>query len=188
MKVLIIDNFDSFTYNLLHYIEEFVDEVNVIRYGIDILNLPLNYDKIIISPGPGLPSDYPLLNQHILKYAPCKPILGICLGLQAIAEAFGSKLKNMNTVNHGIAKNTFLTNNEDSMFENIPQEFLSGRYHSWVIDKETLVPELIVTAVDESDHIMALRHKFYNIKAVQFHPESILTPLGKQILQNWINA
>lgn len=188
MKVIIIDNFDSFTFNLSHYVEEFVEEVNVLRYGIEILDLPANYDKIIISPGPGLPSDYPLLNQLILKYASRKPILGICLGLQAIAETFGSKLKNMKMVNHGIAKNTLLTSSQESLFENIPQKFLTGRYHSWIVDKETLGPELVVTAVDELNHIMALSHKFYNIKAVQFHPESILTPHGKQIIKNWIYA
>ncbi len=186
MKVLIIDNFDSFTFNLLHYFEQFVQQVDVIRYGNKILNECEKYDRIVISPGPGLPSDYPLLHKLVGYYSDKKPILGICLGLQAIAEFFGSELTNMQDVNHGIAKNTYLTDIKDSLFTDIPEKFLSGRYHSWIVSNEGLSPDLQVTAIDDSNNIMALKHKVLNIKGVQFHPESILTPNGKEIIRNWV--
>ncbi len=180
-QILLIDCFDSFTYNLVHYLEPFskvdVQRVNKIK-PIDIKK----YDAIVLSPGPGLPSDYPILKEIIKKAN--VPMLGVCLGLQAIVESFGGSLKNLPEVWHGIARKTFLDTSE-ALFSNIPNEILTGRYHSWVAD---FVPNCLkVTATDIDGYVMAVSHTTKPIKAVQFHPESVLTEHGKTMIENWIN-
>ncbi len=185
MKILIIDNYDSFTYNLVHYLEDLNCNVTIKRNDqlhIDEVN---DYDKIILSPGPGLPNQAGLLKEIIKKYAHTKPILGICLGQQAIAEVFGGSLLNLNEVKHGVSSVITQCTPNEGLFKNLPIKFKAGRYHSWVVNP-TLPECLIATSFDENGNIMSLKHSFLNIKGVQFHPESILTPFGKQILQNWI--
>lgn len=185
MKVAVIDNYDSFTYNLVHYLEELDAEVTTFRNDtLDITELE-KYDKILLSPGPGLPQEAGLLIAIIEKYAKTKNILGICLGLQAISIVFGGTLINLNKVYHGVATQIQIIE-EDYLFKGIPAEFDVGRYHSWVVSNENLPPELIVTSVDESRQIMSLKHLHFNVRGVQFHPESILTPFGKNILKNWL--
>ncbi len=181
LNILVIDCFDSFTYNLVHYLEPFAHKVSVLqvdKFNNDILEIN---DAIVLSPGHGLPSDYPILNKIILNSN--KPILGICLGMQAIIEAFGGSLINLDCVWHGIARETVLETN-DSLFKNLPQKIYTGRYHSWVAKN---IPECFkVIATDIEGYAMAISHKKLPIKAVQFHPESILTPYGKHIIKNWI--
>ena len=185
MKILIIDNLDSFTYNIKHYIEQFVDRVDVVR--IDDLDYEciIEYDKIVISPGPGLPSEKPELAHLVNNFQNAKPILGICLGHQAIAEYYGAELENKEKVDHGVAKKTIIVE-DDIIFSDVNNEFLTGRYHSWVINKDTLPDDIIVTAVDDDGFIMAFKHRKLSVRGVQFHPESILTPNGLKIIENWI--
>ena len=186
MKIVIIDNFDSFTYNLVHICEQFTDNVHVIRYNkVDVDKLII-YDKIILSPGPGLPSDLVKLYAIIEKYSPSKAILGICLGHQSIAEFFGAKLVNLNTVDHGIQKNTIVTDENELLFNDVPRKFLSGRYHSWAVSEKNFPNTLRITAIDKKNIIMGISHKNLNVKGLQFHPESIMTSFGKQILKNWL--
>ncbi|TPD73489.1 anthranilate synthase component II [Flavobacterium microcysteis] len=185
-NILVIDNYDSFTYNLVHYLEALDCQVTVLRNDEIELKEVKNYDKILLSPGPGLPSEAGLLNEIIKEYASSKSILGICLGQQAIGEVFGSTLKNLEKVYHGTASKTKILVDDEPLFKNIPTEFWVGRYHSWVVEKSNLGPDLEITSVDENGEIMSLRHKNFDVKGVQFHPESILTPHGKQILENWI--
>ena len=185
MKILIIDNLDSFTYNIKHYIEQFADEVDVIRVDDIDYRKVLEYDKIVISPGPGLPSDKPELGHLINNFQSSKPILGICLGHQAIAEYYEAQLENKEKVDHGVSKNTIVIEN-DIIFNNIEKEFLSGRYHSWVVNNNNLPDELIVTAVDNDKNIMAIKHRNLNVRGIQFHPESVLTPQGLKIIENWV--
>lgn len=186
MHILIIDNYDSFTYNLVHYCEQFADKITVIRNNEQWKEIADKCDKILLSPGPGLPSDVKCLKEIILKYSGIKPILGVCLGHQAIAESFGGEIYNMSQVNHGIAKSTIITNTNDYLFKNIPHVFESGRYHSWAVKNENLPNSLEVTAKSEDGTIMALSHKEFDVKGIQFHPESVLTPYGLQIIKNWI--
>lgn len=187
MKVVVIDNYDSFTYNLVHYLEDLGAEVTVFRNDEFELNELKDFDKILLSPGPGIPDEAGLLKPVIKEYATQKDILGVCLGLQAIGEVFGGKLINLDKVYHGVAtKVTQLL--PDELFTNLPQEFEVGRYHSWVVANENLPSELIVTSVDENNQIMSLKHETLKVRGVQFHPESVLTPLGKKILENWLNA
>ena len=183
-KVLIIDNYDSFTYNLKHQLE--VNNVIVEVRKNDQINLEeVNYfDKILLSPGPGLPSDAGIMPEIIKVYAGKKPILGICLGHQAIAEAFGGELKNLNSVFHGVALPVYYDN--EKLFEHLQNPFLAGRYHSWVINEDTLPEEIIIIARDKFSHIMAIKHKYLKVYGVQFHPESIMTPQGTQIITNWL--
>ncbi len=185
MKVLLIDNFDSFTYNLAHIIEQYCD-LHVVRSDKVCIDDIDKYNKIIISPGPGLPSDSPILNTIITKFYKHKSILGICLGHQAIAESFGSKLINLKEVFHGVSIETKITKNKSVIYNNIPNNFKSGRYHSWAISNETLSSELEITAIDKFNNIMSFQHKKYDVCGIQYHPESILTPEGKNILRNWI--
>ena len=186
MKIIIIDNYDSFVYNLSHLIKEFGVEVTVKRNDQFKLEDIDNFDKILLSPGPGIPEEAGLLMDVIRTYAGKKPILGVCLGEQAIGEVFGGKLTNLDDVFHGIQSQIKLTVS-DYLFEGLPSKIQVGRYHSWIVDKNSLPDCLEVTAVSEEGYIMALRHKTLDIRGVQFHPESVLTPDGKQILYNWIN-
>jgi anthranilate synthase component 2 len=188
MKILVLDNYDSFTYNLVHYLEKVSDAgVHVFRndkISIEDVNL---FDKILLSPGPGVPQEAGILLELITRYADRKSILGVCLGMQAIAEAFGGKLKNLDSVYHGVAT-PIKTFDNDLIFNNIPDEFNVGRYHSWVVDEKLLPAELEITAKDEMGFIMALKHKTYNVRGVQFHPESILTEHGLQMIENWVKS
>lgn len=186
MKIIINDNYDSFVYNLSHLIKEFGVEVTVKRNDQFKLEDIENFDKILLSPGPGIPEEAGLLMDVIRTYAGKKPILGVCLGEQAIGEVFGGKLTNLDDVFHGIQSQIKLTVS-DYLFEGLPSKIKVGRYHSWIVDKNSLPDCLEVTAVSEEGYIMALRHKTLDIRGVQFHPESVLTPDGKQILYNWIN-
>jgi len=185
-KILVIDNYDSFTYNLVHYLEELGCEVIVKRNDQLTLEEVDAFDKIVLSPGPGIPDEAGLLKQIIEKYAPTKSIFGVCLGQQAIAEVFGGSLINLDEVYHGIATKINITK-EDVLFLGIPNEIEVGRYHSWVVNPN-LPDSLEATSVDENGQIMSLRHKTYDVRAVQFHPESVLTPQGKKMLENWLNT
>ena len=191
MKVLVFDNYDSFTYNLVHLVEKITGEkVDVYRNDeIPLENVGL-YDKIILSPGPGLPAEAGLLLPLIKEYAATKSILGVCLGHQAIGEAFGGQLVNLSTVYHGIATPVEVVENktDKGLFKDLPAQIKVGRYHSWVIDAKTFPEELEVTAVDNNGYIMALQHKTYDVQGVQFHPESVLTPQGETILRNWLKG
>ena len=188
MKLLVLDNYDSFTYNLVHLVEK-VSEMpfEVHRNDKIALNDVGAFDKILLSPGPGLPKDAGIMPELIRTYSSTKSIFGVCLGLQAIGEAFGAKLKNLDKVYHGIATPIQLTN-KDIIFGNCPKQFTVGRYHSWVIDNNTLPSTLQVTAVDEQNNIMAVKHEQFNVRGVQFHPESILSEYGEVIIRNWLNA
>lgn len=186
MKILVLDNYDSFTYNLVHYIEKVCDHsVEVFRNDKIALEEIDRFDKIVLSPGPGLPSEAGILLDAIKKYSSSKSILGVCLGQQAIAEAFGGSLINLDKVFHGVATAVEIIR-EDILFEGLPKKFNVGRYHSWVANPKDLPEELEVTAVDAGGHIMALHHKKYDVRGVQFHPESILTEYGEEIIRNWV--
>ena len=186
MKLLVLDNYDSFTYNLVHLIEKVSNVAfDVVRNNQIELNAIHQYDKILLSPGPGLPKDAGIMPQLIQEFGSAKSILGVCLGMQAIGEAYGGQLKNLNTVFHGLATPISIIN-EDSIFKNCPKTFQVGRYHSWVVDTNNLPNSLQITALDESNHIMALKHVTHDIKGVQFHPESILSEYGETMIRNWI--
>lgn len=188
MRIVIIDNYDSFTYNLVSLVHEVAGiRPEVLRNDQFELGALDVFDKIILSPGPGLPADAGLLLPVIKTYANKKSILGVCLGHQAIGEVFGAKLKNIERVFHGVATpaRRLLP---DPLFDGIDESFEIGRYHSWVIDPATLPSELEVLAIDDEGNIMAIRHRDLDIKGVQFHPESILTPAGKQLMENWLNS
>jgi anthranilate synthase component 2 len=192
MKILIFDNYDSFTYNLVHVVEKIIHEkVDVFRNDKISLEKINDYDKIILSPGPGLPSESGLLLPLIKEYASSKSILGVCLGQQAIAEAFGGKLENLKNVYHGVATKIKINENrtpsENDVFKSLPNELEAGRYHSWIVSKENFPADLEITAEDENGYIMALRHKTFDVQGVQFHPESVLTPMGEKIMRNWLN-
>jgi anthranilate synthase component 2 len=186
-NILIIDNYDSFTYNLVHLVNELGLECEVWRNDKFELEDVDAFDKIILSPGPGIPSEAGLLLKVIERYAPTKSIFGVCLGQQAIAEAFGGSLYNLSRPMHGIATPIKVTDNDEVLFAGLPDVFKVGRYHSWVVANDGLPDELEVTAIDEQDgSIMALSHKIYDVRGVQFHPESVLTEFGKQMMGNWI--
>ncbi|SHJ62115.1 anthranilate synthase component II [Flavobacterium haoranii] len=187
MKVAVIDNYDSFTYNLVHYLEDLGAEVTVFRNDEFDLEDLASFEKILLSPGPGIPDEAGLLKEVIKTYDKTKDIFGVCLGLQAIGEIYGGKLTNLDTVFHGVATKISVTN-DDFIFDNLPQKFEVGRYHSWVVSNENLPDSLIVTSIDENGEIMSFKHKQLNVSGVQFHPESVLTPNGKQILENWLKA
>ncbi|MGB5228276.1 anthranilate synthase component II [Eudoraea sp.] len=183
-KILVIDNYDSFTYNLVHYLEDLGCEVVVKRNDQLKLEEVDDFGKIVLSPGPGIPDEAGLLKEIIAKYAPTKSIFGVCLGQQAIGEVFGGKLINLDEVYHGIATKIILED-EEPLFEGLPREIVVGRYHSWVVDPQ--LPDVLeATSFDENGQLMSLRHKTYDVCAVQFHPESVLTPQGKKILENWL--
>lgn len=186
MKLLVLDNYDSFTYNLVHLIEK-VSYVNFEVHRNDKINLEQvnSFDKILLSPGPGLPKDAGITPELLKKYATSKSIFGVCLGLQAIGENFNARLKNLENVYHGISTPVFLKET-DYIFDKCPASFHVGRYHSWVIDDAQLPKELCVTAVDDNGNIMAVKHRQLDIRGVQFHPESILSENGEIILRNWL--
>lgn len=186
MNIVIIDNYDSFTYNLSHQLKALGAQVDVVRNDAFQMSRLEPYDKIVLSPGPGIPEEAGLLNNVIRRYAGRKPILGVCLGHQAIAEVFGGRLENLRTVYHGLQTPTHIINH-DYLFEHLPETFEAGRYHSWVVSRSGLPDCLEVTAISDDGQIMALRHRTYDVRGIQFHPESILTPQGAQILQNWLN-
>ncbi|MBQ2216995.1 MAG: aminodeoxychorismate/anthranilate synthase component II, partial [Prevotella sp.] len=183
---VIIDNYDSFTYNLSHLVKELGAEVTVYRNDQFQLNQLEVFDKIILSPGPGIPSEAGLLLDVIRTYAGRKPILGVCLGHQAIGEVFGGKLTNLSDVYHGIATEGTQFG-VDPIFTGLPKRIIMGRYHSWVVDRVDFPSCLEITAVSDDGQIMALRHRNYNIHGIQFHPESVLTPEGRTIIKNWLN-
>ncbi|RYE19060.1 MAG: aminodeoxychorismate/anthranilate synthase component II [Sphingobacteriaceae bacterium] len=186
-KILIIDNYDSFTYNLVHLVNELGLECEVWRNDQFELEDIEAFDKIILSPGPGIPSEAGLLLKVIRKYAPTKSIFGVCLGQQAIAEVFGGELLNLSRPMHGLATPIKVTDSEEKLFAGLPEIFNVGRYHSWVVAAKGLPEEIQITAIDEKDNsIMALRHKTYDVRGVQFHPESVLTEHGKAMMHNWL--
>ncbi|MEY3874132.1 MAG: hypothetical protein RL363_853 [Bacteroidota bacterium] len=186
MKILVFDNYDSFTYNLVQMIKELSDaKVEVYRNDEIPLEQVKGYDKILLSPGPGIPSESGLLLPLIKEYAATKSILGVCLGLQAIGEAFGGDLINLSQVYHGIATPIHLTN-PSTLFEGLPNIFSVGRYHSWVVAENNFPNDLIITSKDDEGYIMSLEHKQYDVKGVQYHPESVLTPDGAKIIGNWL--
>jgi len=186
MKVLVLDNYDSFTYNLVHIIEKILGQkIDVFRNDEISLEEIEKYDKIILSPGPGIPDEAGILKDVIREYAPTKSMFGVCLGEQAIAEVFGGKLTNLTEVHHGVSsKMTVL--DDDVIFADVPEVFDGGRYHSWIVSKENLPDSLKVTCVDSEGEIMALRHKEYDVAGVQFHPESVLTEAGEKMIENFL--
>ncbi len=189
MKILVLDNYDSFTYNLVQYLKELHDgEIEVFRNDkISVADVAV-YDAIVLSPGPGLPGMAGIMPELIYKYAPSKPIFGVCLGMQAIGEAFGRQLRNLDQVYHGIATDIDVIVPDDAIFRDLPNRIEVGRYHSWVVDRANVRDDLLVTAVDDLHKIMALRHRHYPTWGVQFHPESVMTPDGKKMLQNFLDA
>jgi anthranilate synthase component 2 len=189
MRLLVLDNYDSFVYNIVHIIRElgYGDNMDIIRNDKISLQEVEKYDKILLSPGPGIPSEAGIMLDVIKKYGPTKSILGVCLGHQGIGEVYGANLINLSEVYHGLAINTKIVN-KDSIFTNMPDEFKCGRYHSWAVNPKSDLSNLVITAVDEEGNIMGLKHKEYDVKGVQFHPESVLTEKGKTILENWLKA
>ena len=185
MKVAIIDNYDSFTYNLSHLVKELGAEVTVLRNDAFEMEELENYDKLVFSPGPGLPREAGKLEEVIRTYAGKKPMLGVCLGEQAIGEVFGSRLKNLDTVFHGVQSSVRIYDAK-CIFEGLPNTVKVGRYHSWVVDAVNFPKDLLITARSSEGYIMAIRHQKYDIYGIQFHPESILTPDGKQMISNFL--
>lgn len=187
MKILVLDNYDSFTYNLVYILRELHGEVDIYRNDKIALEDVAAYDKILLSPGPGIPSEAGILQDLIREYGPTKSILGICLGHQAIGEVYGAVLENMTDVLHGISDKAIVTDPTERIFQDLPSEIQVGRYHSWTVIPETFTDEIRITALDEKGRVMGLSHNAYDVKGLQFHPESVLTDHGKQMLQNWLN-
>lgn len=187
-KILLVDNYDSFTYNLVHYIEANpLYSVDVYRNDEISLDEVARYNTIVLSPGPGLPKGAGMLKEIIKTYASSKKILGVCLGMQAIAEVFGAKLVNLSKVLHGVATPITVTDSNDYLFKNLPLHPIVGRYHSWIVDHENFPKDLIITSIDKNGQIMSLKHKKYPVYGVQFHPESILTEHGKELVANFLS-
>lgn len=186
--ILVIDNYDSFTYNLVHLINELGYEAKVLRNDKFELAEIAKYDKILLSPGPGIPEEAGLLLDVIKTYAPSKSIMGVCLGQQAIAEAFGGTLLNLGRPMHGIATPITVADEHELIFQDCPEQIEVGRYHSWVVNPNGLPAVLKVTATDGDGQIMAIRHQEFDVCGVQFHPESVLTPSGKQMMKNWLES
>lgn len=186
-KILVIDNYDSFTYNLVHYLEDLNCNVTVYRNDKLTLDDVEPFDKIVLSPGPGVPDEAGLLKAIIKAYAPTKSILGVCLGQQAIGEVFGGSLINLEDVYHGVATNVTICVDDEPLFKGMDKDIEVGRYHSWVVSPD-LPESLEATSFDANGQVMSLRHKVYDVRGVQYHPESVLTPNGKQILKNWIES
>ncbi len=189
MKILVFDNYDSFTYNLVHLVEKIIHgKVHVYRNNEIALEKVNEYDKIILSPGPGIPAEAGLLLPLIKEYAASKSILGVCLGHQAIGEAFGGSLVNLDTVYHGVAMPVTIFPGQAGILKGLKETEEVGRYHSWIVEKASLPSSLEITAVDENGFIMAMQHKNFDVQGVQFHPESVLTPCGEQIMRNWLSS
>ncbi|MEO5890912.1 MAG: aminodeoxychorismate/anthranilate synthase component II [Ferruginibacter sp.] len=189
MKILVFDNYDSFTYNLVHLVEKIIHQkVDVFRNDQITLEQVGDYDKIILSPGPGIPEEAGLLLPLIKEYAPTKSILGVCLGHQAIGESFGGTLINLDKVYHGIATPIKITNDQSKVLRGLGDTIEVGRYHSWIVSGEGFPEDLEITAVDDNGFIMGLQHKTFDVQGVQFHPESVLTPEGEKIMRNWLKA
>lgn len=187
MKILVLDNYDSFTFNLVHAIHKFTDaEVDVFRNDEITLEAVETYDKIVLSPGPGIPDEANILKPLIERYASTKSIFGVCLGQQAIGEVFGSQLLNTKKVYHGVSTKATIIVDDEILFKDLPNEIEVGRYHSWVVNPGYLSNELEVTALGPEGEIMGLRHKKWDVRGVQFHPESVLTPLGEKMIENWL--
>lgn len=186
-NILVIDNYDSFTYNLVHYLQDLGCEVTVKRNDKLSLEEVDDFQKILLSPGPGIPNEAGLLKPIIERYGSSKSILGVCLGQQAIAEVYGGQIENLNKVYHGVSTSIKRVNEDEVLYKDIPMELEVGRYHSWVVSKD-LPSELIATSLDENGEIMSLKHKDHDVRAVQYHPESILTPEGKRMLKNWVES
>ena len=186
-KVLVIDNYDSFTYNLVHFLEDLGCEVTVKRNDQLSLKDVEPFDKIVLSPGPGIPDEAGMLKEIIKKYSPTNSILGVCLGQQAIGEVFGGKITNLDNVYHGVATNIDITVDDEPIFKGLDKTIEVGRYHSWVVNAD--LPDVLeATSYDLNGQVMSLRHKKFDVKGVQFHPESVLTPGGKKMLKNWVNS
>jgi anthranilate synthase component II len=186
-KIIILDNYDSFTYNLLHSIEKILNaSIDVVRNDQVDIKYFEKYDKIVLSPGPGIPDEAGILKAVIKEYAPKKSILGVCLGNQAIGEVFGGTLVNLDKVYHGVSTEITVKDKNEKIFKGVPEKFEGGRYHSWIVDKKNLPDCFIITAEDENGQIMGLKHKQYDLRGVQFHPESVLTPEGDKIIKNWL--
>ncbi|MUP38944.1 anthranilate synthase component II [Labilibaculum euxinus] len=189
MKILVLDNYDSFTYNLVEYLRKLgAKDIEVHRNREIDLKEVAKFDKILLSPGPGIPDEAGILKDVIREYAATKSILGICLGEQAIAEVFGGSIENLDKVYHGVATLVFRTDDNKGVLQGIDQEFTAGRYHSWNVTKENLPDCLLVTCEDAEGQIMGIRHKEYDVQGVQFHPESVLTPNGLKMIENWLNS
>lgn len=188
MKILLLDNYDSFTFNLFQLVGEVSGIVpDVYRNDKIALEEVEKYDKILLSPGPGLPDEAGIMPELVKQFAPSKSILGVCLGHQCIGEIFGAKLENMARVCHGFGIETTVTDQSEKLFQNVPENFVSGRYHSWIVSQENLPDSLKITAVDNENRVMALRHCDLDVRGIQFHPESVLTPDGATIIKNWID-
>lgn len=188
MNILVLDNYDSFTYNLVHIIKELGYQVDVIRNDKISLEDVGQYDKILLSPGPGIPEEAGIMLDVIRTYGATKSIMGVCLGHQGIGEVYGSELSNMETVLHGFGMQTTVLDKQCKLFQGVPETFTTGRYHSWVIDENKLSDAFVLTAIGEDGKIMAIRHKEHDVVGVQFHPESILTDHGKVIMKNWLEG
>ena len=189
MKILVLDNYDSFTYNLVQYIERVLKrKIDVRRNDQLDLEEVAAFDKILISPGPGIPDEAGITLDLIRKYGPVKSILGVCLGHQAIAEAYGGSITNLSTVYHGVTGQMKQLVTDEYLFNGVPAEFDAGRYHSWVVEHETLPRDLEITVENDEGFIMAIRHREHDVKGVQFHPESVLTEYGGMMILNWINS
>jgi len=190
MKILVLDNYDSFTYNLVQLLRElgYGDQTTVVRNDKLTLEEVEEYDAVLLSPGPGVPADAGLMPEVIRRYAPTKRMLGVCLGHQGIAESFGGTLYNLPAVLHGIATDADIITGNDRLFAGLPTQFKVGRYHSWVVQPDSMPAELEVTAIDAQGQVLAFRHRQYDVRGVQFHPESILTEHGKEMLKNWLEG
>ncbi|MFT6872976.1 MAG: anthranilate synthase component 2 [Roseivirga sp.] len=190
MKILVLDNYDSFTFNLVHYLGElgYRSDMDICRNDQIDLAAVSSYDKVLLSPGPGVPSEAGIMPELIKRYGKEKSILGVCLGHQGIAEAYGAQLYNMPEVLHGVTSELKVTDASDRLFQGLPETYKICHYHSWNVDKEHLGEELVVTAIDEYGEIMAISHKEYDVKGVQFHPESIMTEHGHELLKNWLTG
>jgi anthranilate synthase component II len=188
VKILVIDNYDSFVYNLVHYLQELDCEVTVKRNDQLSLEEVADYDRILLSPGPGIPDEAGMLKDIIRSYAGKKPILGVCLGLQAIGEVFGGSIINLSEVYHGVSTKAKILVDDEHLFKGLGNEIEIGRYHSWVVSTDDLPEILEITSMDENGQIMSLRHREFDVRGVQFHPESVLTPKGKEMIKNWIDS
>lgn len=186
MKILVLDNYDSFTYNLVYILRELGYDPDVIRNDKITVEAVGQYDKILLSPGPGIPSEAGILQELVREYAPTKAIMGVCLGHQGIGEVFGASLENLGDVLHGVAHQAHVLDRDEYLFDGLPDELTVGRYHSWSVVRSSIPTDLKITAEDEGGRVMGLRHVRYDVRGVQFHPESVLTVGGVKMMENWV--